>query len=202
MEPGHPTIPVTPPYPGHPPPPRNPLLIPLVVACAFAVLVVLAGAVFITVQMRDDDPTGLGVAAAPAGDRCVVGSWTAATSRTRTSEQVNGVTMTVTYTARGVRVRLDADGRGVTDYGNGVTFSAPGVADQEMAGTIHYRYSASHGRMTFSDVTSDATVTVRGAFGTSYSARMEPIAGAVSYTCGARTLAVTNDSYSHDLRAS
>lgn len=180
-----------------PPPRRNPLLLPLIVAAVLTTAVVLAGAVLFAVWWRGDSPPLPGLSAGS----CVVGSWAADTTRSVVSQQINGATVAVEFTGRGTRIRLDAEGNGITDYGSGVTLSAPGYADQVLAGTIRYRYAVSRGRMTFSDIVTNGTVTQRDVFGTVYSERMDPIVDPVEFRCGDKQLALFNSRYSYDLRA-
>jgi hypothetical protein len=180
------------------PPRRNPLLVPLLVLSAFvAVLVVVAGGVLVVVLLGNR-PSPILDATAERAD-CVVGSWTASSTRLRVNQQINGYAVAGEFTSRGVRMRLDGNGTGVTDYGNGVTFTSPGMPEQVFAGTISFDYRADGGRITFANVVSNATVSLNVPYVGRYTERTEPIAGAANYTCAPGSLTLTNPHYTMEL---
>lgn len=148
-----------------PPPdprPRRPWLASLV---ALSVLLVLLVAAIVVVAV--DKYGGRSVAGPPPSggppgiDPCVVGNWRVTSHEETVDIEDYGP---VTFHGEGTRLRLDEDGRGITDYGSGTRFTGlvnGSTIELTLIGTVEFRYQAANGQVSFADVTPKGTAMVR-----------------------------------------
>ena len=131
-------------------------MIPLIALSVVLVVLVVAIVAVVVVKASDSGEGTDDVAV----DDCVVGSWRVTSHRE--SVVVDGGS-SVQFSGSGATVRLSADGKGVTDYGDGTTFfaSVAGIrVELVFKGTISYDFATSNGSITFSNVQADGTATL------------------------------------------
>lgn len=191
-------------WPNRTAPSRGPKVVTVValtLAAAVVGLVLFVAGVLVGVAIGTDRSTATGGAVVPrAGsepgpptvtangilDHCLVGRWrsvehreSADTERGRVT--ITGVQRTITVSADGTeRVTYgDAPATVTTDQGRGaVTYR----------GTVVYRLSSSAGRLGFTLVSADATMTVAVSGSDPQTQEVKPGTGAVVYTCSSSRL--------------
>jgi hypothetical protein len=140
----------------------------LIALSATLVVLVVAIVIVVTARNRTSTTNGQGgpetttpaqssSSAASVVDSCVVGSWRVTSHEERVPiDNVGNVTFTG---GDGAKIRLAADGTGVTDYGNGTEFE--GTANGRtitliLSGDVTYRYHTANGTVSFRALTSRA----------------------------------------------
>jgi hypothetical protein len=193
---GVPAAPGTPPAPGDAAPApkrsRSPLLIPLIALSMTLVVLVVAIVVVVVARSRDRDVAADGVLV----DRCVVGTWQVR----RYIEQVPvGGVGNVAFSGQGARVRLRADGTGVSDYGDGTTFAATigGVAyTLVVKGSVTFGFRAQDGTVSFTDVSAAGTETLtRADTGRQVIRQLTGSSDPARYTCAGDSLTEFTSQY-------
>ncbi|MEV0728610.1 hypothetical protein [Polymorphospora sp. NPDC050346] len=201
-----------------PPPSKNKFLVPAIaLGSTLAVLVV---AILVIVGMRgndEDDPNVLAnspdpspsvqqsessAPAVPGIDQCVVGEWVVNSHREEVP--IDGVG-NVTFNGRSpwARLSLTADGKGVTEYGNGTEYrgSVQGqTVTIKFTGRITFDYRAENGTLSLSNVKPDGTTTATVGGGQPVS---EPLGGGddpSKYTCSGDQL--VQSSYNMEIKYS
>lgn len=132
-------------------------------------------------------PGGPGTAsAAPAGDfdPCLVGTWRSV-EHTETFDIKDQGPTTISGVVR--TLSFDAAGNEAVTYDNSqaTVKVKEGEGSVTYNGTVKYRVSTNAGKMTFSLVSADGTVSIRKPDGSEDKQPLKPGAGAVSYTCSA-----------------
>jgi hypothetical protein len=150
-----------PPQPPQPPRrTRNSFAIPLIaLSITLVVLVIAIVAVVVIRSGTKKSPVADPTPAAAVVDECVVGAWHV-TSHT---EDLALDTGKVKFTGSGAKVTLNADGTGVTDFGQETTFTATvnGLPVKlVVTGTITYDFRTNNNTVSFSNVKADGTATV------------------------------------------
>jgi hypothetical protein len=192
-------------YPAAPPKPRrNPFVIPLIALSV--TLIVLVAAIVVVALTRSDRSSNQGGPPSPSAsslvDPCVVGNWRV----TRHTEQVPlPLVGDVQFTSSGTgaRVRLAADGTGVTEFGEGTAFVAI-VAGAEykliFKGSVNYDYRTANGRVVFSNLGPDGTATLTVDGEEQASQALTGTADEANYTCDGSTLREFTTKYQTELR--
>jgi hypothetical protein len=190
------------------PPPsrgRGSLVVPLLALSGVLVLLVVAIVVVVVVKAGAKGDGGGNAAGAdrtvPAGqlvDACVVGDWEEIShDEGAPIEQIGEVR----FTGHGAKLRMKADGTGVTDYGNGVTYTGSGTLASsgqtvtislKVSGTINFEYRTNNGAMSFTNVQAhgSAVATVNG-----QEVGSQPLDGdsnPANYTCDGDVMKQTN----------
>lgn len=149
------------------PKPRSPFVIPLVALSATLAILVVAIVVVVLVRSASDpsDPVAGPSSEAstdPGVDSCVVGRWRVTSHEERVAiDSVGNVTFTG---GDGTEIRLNADGTGVTDYGEGTEFEGTvsgRTVTLVLSGTVSFRFQTANGTVSFSDTTSEAEGVVK-----------------------------------------
>ncbi|BCJ65493.1 hypothetical protein [Polymorphospora rubra] len=198
-------------------PSKNKFLVPAIaLGSTLAVLVV---AILVIVGMRgndEDDPNVLAnpsstpsvqqsessAPAVPGIDQCVVGEWVVNSHREEVP--IDGVG-NVTFNGRSpwARLSLTAEGKGVTEYGNGTEYrgSVQGqTVTIKFTGRITFDYRAENGTISLSNVKPDGTTTATVGDGQPVS---EPLGGGddpSKYTCSGDQL--VQSSYNMEIKYS
>ncbi|GLH95232.1 hypothetical protein [Phytohabitans aurantiacus] len=164
-------------YPGSYPPPRGrSFLVPLIALGATLFVLVVAIVVVAATGGGGDDPdpianpttataspsgqSSASPSATPAGaiDQCVIGTWRVTSHREDVNVPNRGK---VSFTGgEEAMLRLNADGTGETDYRGGTKFEGDMDGQKvtlEISGTVTYRYTAADGKVSLSDLESNAT---------------------------------------------
>lgn len=175
---------------------RSPFVVPL--AALSATLIVLVVAIVIVVTTRSGDGGGTG---SPGGttlaglDGCVLGNWLVTSHKERVPVQGQGE---VPFTGQGARVRLLADGTGLTDYGRGTDFTGTVNNKQvrlTISGTVGYRFQTANGTVSYSQLEADAQGVVRVDGVEIGRQPFEGSADPAEYTCAGDKLTQSTDKY-------
>jgi hypothetical protein len=162
-------------------------------------LVILVVAIVIVVIVKGDE-TGTPSASMTQIDQCVVGDWRVTDHREDVSMSGIGP---VTFTGKGAKVHLGADGSGITDYGDRTRFEGTVGSQQvrlEVSGTLRYHFTAVNGTVSFTDMTSQATVQtylddVLSRTAAPFNGSTDP----ATYTCHGDTLVESKTAYRTEL---
>jgi hypothetical protein len=178
-----------------PPVPRHSSYVPLIALSVTLAVLITAIVVVSVAKSRVDTggptgptPTGLTPSGpTPTGsgpvDSCVVGSWRVTSHREDVLVPDVG---DVPLTGSGTRVRLAADGTGVTDYGTGTPFTGESGGTRytlTISGTVRFGYRTTGDMITFSDLAPDGRVVLTADGAELYRDRLAGSADAARYTC-------------------
>jgi len=191
-------------YAQPPPRKRNPFVLPLVALSI--TLVVLVAAIIVVTLVRSGREKATGnpgpTTASSLVDQCVVGNWRVV----RHTEQVDVPlvgTVHFTSSGTGARVRLDADGTGVTEFGDGTTFvGTAGGSTYRLVfeGSVNYDFRTNNGRVTYSNLGPDGTATLSIDGVETASQDLTGSVDEANYTCEGNTLKEFTTKYQTELR--
>ena len=181
-----------------PAPRKRASIVPLVVLSV--VLVALVTAIVVVVASRTGDGGGNGAngpsnSPSTSVDPCVVGNWRV-TSHT---EDIEVNDENVRFTGNGARIRLDGDGTGVIEYGDGIDYTG-GRYTLTLAGSVNFDFRTANGKVTFSNLGPSGTVTLKAG---DIVLAQQPLEGSddpATYTCDATTLVEQTTKFRVEMR--